>query len=448
MENCESLNRSAGRGPGRPFPKGQSGNPAGRPPRAVPAEVLKVRRGSIHEMVRAAALAPVQIEIGDGIAEVSALEAAARALAMQAAGGDRMALVTLTRLMTSTKRDAGTDEGTTLMTPEVATAENYKRAWTAVLRTAGDRNVGLPVPVPHPDEIVIDRPAGVVGFTKGPPPERLSFDTLIAAYRELRAAMRVRLEELRLPADQRPEATRDWYAVAATIDEIDQQIRKRHRMRPLLPVIDHVDMELTDALDAYAERAQLFRDGYPEPEPNSQTAEAPVEAPSIAETAPGPSEEPDEPAASAEEATAYRDICTRALDLARGSYFDVRAPRPSPHLVIVDSQGVACHGTLGPDEGPTIANLRPWPARLRTIMTETEATIGRTDCPGTLVRLRDRRRFLREMCAVVEEGIADWDARLSGGTGRDEPPAPPPNAVNQAETPASPSSRRNAASTC
>lgn len=416
MEIRESLNRGPGRGPGVPFPKGQSGNPAGRPPK--PANVLKVRRASVHEMVRAGALAAVRIEVEGGVVEVTALEAAVREVALQAAAGDRLALVTLSRLMASTERHAPAREEPGFTTPEVEAAEAYKHAWTAVLRVANGRDTGLPMPVPHPDEIAIDRASALVGFTKGPPAERLSLEPLVAAYHALRAALRERLGELELPPGERPEATRDWHAVADTVDEIDRQLRRRYRRRPMLPEIDTDAMDLAEALAAHADRARLF-----EGAPAVELVEAPVEtapepvkaSPPVAEAAieEAGTAATDAPAERSEaaEARAYVRICGQAMALAAGSYFDVQPPKPLPSQVHVDGLGrVACTPAPGPDDGPTLANLRRWPERLEAITQELDVAIARTECAGELVRLRCRRRMIGAMRDVVVDGVADWDA--------------------------------------
>lgn len=427
MEIRESLNRGPGRGPGVPFPKGRSGNPAGRPPR--PANVLKVRRASVHEMVRAGALAAVRIEVEGGVVEVSALEAAVREVALQAAAGDRLALVTLSRLMASTERQAPVREETGFTTPEVEVAEAYKHAWTAVLSVADGRDTGLPMPVPHPAEIAIDRASALVGFTKGPPAERLSLEPLVAAYHALRAALRERLGELELPPGERPEATRDWHAVADTIDEIDRQLRRRYRRRPMLPEIDTDAMDLAEALAAHADRAALFEgplavepvaapvEAAPEPgeasPPEAETAAAPQQAEAAIEEAGTAATDAPAGRPEAAEARAYVRICEQAMALAAGSYFDVQPPKPLPSQVHIDGLGrVACTATPGPDGGPTLANLRRWPERLEAITQELDLAIARTECAGELVRLRCRRRMVGAMRDVVVDGVADWD---SGG---------------------------------
>lgn len=539
---------------GRPFPKGVSGNPAGRPRKAVTgAAARKIVRGSIHEMVRAAAFATVEVEIDGELAEVTALEAGMRQVAMQAAAGDRLALLALTRLLAAAERDpaasstnsaqaeAFAEAGNRPAHAEIEAAETYKRAWGIVLESAKTWNTEAPVPAPHPDTIVIDRDHGVVRNADGSPAAVPSLDPLIAYYRKEYEALRIRLEELRLPRAQRPEATRRWVRVDGLVERLRKVLPEAHRLPPLLPP-EEPFKDFADALEANYRRTVFFSDGFPEaetapdapvpeteaepelapspgpkPEPEPAQASEPAEPPApvdeeaiacrdicaravtaaggtshwvnppgaeeaateaglrrwlaalndawdrieyiwgssrleahrmklerqqkqveraravveqglaaweARQAARGPGaggdgagaaavadDPPDEDGPDADEARAYVRICTEALELAKGACLDVRSPKPSPHLVMVTADGgVGWHGADGPDEAPTMANLRRWPARLEALAAELEAAIGRTVCPGELVRLRSGRRLVERMREIVEDGVATWDS--------------------------------------
>lgn len=573
MEIAAQLNRhgeapdgtAAKRVVGRPFTKGASGNAKGRPRKAVTAaDARRITRASIHEMVRAAAFAPVQVEIDGELAEITALEAGLRQVAMQAAGGDRLALLALTRLLASTTgaaaaegsaREDGaeteieTDEPR--VDPEFALAATYKQGWSEVLDFCRRGKEPVPEPVPHPDTIQLDEATGTVRFTEQPPPEGLSLDPLAAFYRELHDGVRNRLEELHLPTDLRPAQTRRWYEGSLLLDQLYQLVPEQHRLPPLMP--STLEMDWVEGLEEGSRRCDLFMFGHPEvraaaamaaPAATTEAAPEPEEAPDPAPP-PSPADEeatacrdicaralaaaggashwvrpplpdqaatgaglrnwlaalndawdqieyawastglidhrrkleaqqkrvaqaraiveqglaawearqaasgrddavaaaddpPDEDSPGPDEARAYVRICTEALELATGACLNVQAPKPSPHLVVIGSDGgVGWHGDTGPGDGPTMANLRRWPARLAAVAAELDAAIGRTTCPGELVRLRSGRRIVERMQEIVEDGVAEWEVRCPDAAGRGEPA--PPEMADQADLPASPS---------
>lgn len=532
MELAASLNRAGTaeappdvRIVGKPFAKGRSGNPAGRPrkPKAM-AEVRKILRGSIHEMVRAAAFAPVRVEIDGELAEITALEAGMREVAMQAARGDRLALLALTRLLAATADEvavadpAPVEPAAAVITPEIEIAESYKQGWSVVAECNRRLREALPLPLPHPDTIEIDRAKGEVRFTAGQPTEPLSLEGLIALYRELHEGLRARIEELRLPRDRRPKPTQEWSKIDSLIERLERWLPAQHHLPPPLPRIDRSGMDLADMLEAGYQRSLLFNDGFPEANAAAEQAdEEPARGAAEFKPAPAPAEADPPPAPESEETAACRDIRTRALAAAggtgvpqpeddstiaglrcwlatlnrewdrleydwactrlqtvrdalerrqqqvgrartvveqglaawdrehppeadaaeappswdraeaeayvriwrramegtEGSFFNLRTPRPSPHLVVIAGGGADCHGELAPGDSPTIANLRRWPARLAEIEAELAADLRAERDPGVLVQLRSRRRMAERARTVVEEGLAEWEAAAS-----------------------------------
>lgn len=214
---------------GHRFRKGQSGNPRGRPRKVeVVGEVLTpLPKMSAQEMLIAEAYRIVRVRDGRQRIEMPAIQAAFRELSMAAARGDRLALSCMAQLVFRIEAErpapAGADapdaaieaptgnfdgeewwydEATESwcyrpipeepaswppLAPEVATALDYKTAWTKALKTAAWERVDIAPPVPHPDEIVIDRERGTLAFTQGVPDQPLSLDGLRALVAGMRA---------------------------------------------------------------------------------------------------------------------------------------------------------------------------------------------------------------------------------------------------------------------
>lgn len=220
----------------RRFRKGQSGNPRGRPRKveAVGEVLTPLPKMSAQEMLIAEAYRMVRVRDGKRRIEMPAIQAAFRELSMAAARGDRLALSCMAQMVFRLEAqrpapaeaavpDAATeapmdnfdgeewwyDEDAETwcyrptpeepaswppLSPEVATALDYKTAWTKALKLAASERVDLAPPVPHPDEIMIDRERGTLAFAQGAPDQPLSLDGLRALVAGMRADADLRRE--------------------------------------------------------------------------------------------------------------------------------------------------------------------------------------------------------------------------------------------------------------
>lgn len=150
------------------FRKGHSGNPAGKLP-GTPNKVLPFapEHQPSDQLILAEAYRPVTIREGDRLVELPALQAAVRAMAIAAMKGSRLAQRSLAELVLKIEQRQASEHQSA-----VATVIDYQQvAWSELTRRKALGITGLPDPVPHPDDIVIDPHSGDIHF-EGPRDER------------------------------------------------------------------------------------------------------------------------------------------------------------------------------------------------------------------------------------------------------------------------------------
>jgi hypothetical protein len=184
------------------IPKGQTLNPAGSSRKARARKAKKAAASSVDEVILAEAYRPIQIREGDDTVSIPAIQAHMRALGLAGLKGNRSATRDFLMFVQGAERRRGAE-----VMEEVRTALDYKEnyAMLARLRTAR----GLPPPLPHADDVVIDHRAGTVTIV-GPmtESERELLKRLLAAralaYSEITAQQAEVEETRRLGYEPRP----------------------------------------------------------------------------------------------------------------------------------------------------------------------------------------------------------------------------------------------------
>jgi hypothetical protein len=239
--------------------KGQSGNPKGRPRRKrLP---VPEAHGVSHadRLILAEAYRPVTVREGETTIEMPALQAAMRALGISAMKGSRLAQRALAELV----RDAEAKQRAETEAAMEAMIE-YKQKWGAELESCRRLGRPAPVPVPHPDDILIDFRNGGVKI-RGPlnEDEKPEWDKWI----ERRDDAQIEVSEYaamykkaRKP-EQRAQWLDWWHAEQLLFDLINERLGGRYRVelqnrsyasgasRPGRPISEYVAMIRADRED-------------------------------------------------------------------------------------------------------------------------------------------------------------------------------------------------------
>jgi Family of unknown function (DUF5681) len=171
------------------FRPGQSGNPSGRRKGSIKkhaAPALNDER--LKTIILEEAYRSIPINDQNGQIDIPMAQAVVRSLAVNAAKGNQRAQRLFTELLSSVERD-----NKKLHDEWLQTAINYKVEWDEELARRKKFGVEAPLPIPHPDDIVIDMRTGSVRVT-GPMTreDKARWDEL----RELKATIKLDIEEM------------------------------------------------------------------------------------------------------------------------------------------------------------------------------------------------------------------------------------------------------------
>jgi hypothetical protein len=147
------------------FRKGVSGNPKGRPRKSHAQVRTKVGgKPSVgFDRIKSLAIEEgyriIKIREGDRVEKVPVIQAILRKLVVAAANGNTRAQQTYLNLLIGAEADQRMETEELLMV-----AIEYKQHWSGVLAARARNGTTGPVPVPHPDDVIIDYETGKVRF--------------------------------------------------------------------------------------------------------------------------------------------------------------------------------------------------------------------------------------------------------------------------------------------
>ena len=138
------------------FAKGQSGNRGGRPMGAK-TKIPALNEERLKAIVLAEAYRDIKVDDGDRQVTLPMAQAIIRALASAALKGEARAQGLFIQLLGVIEQ-----QNKALHDEWLETAITYKADWEKMLQYRKEYEISLPDPVPHPDDVIIDRAAGTV----------------------------------------------------------------------------------------------------------------------------------------------------------------------------------------------------------------------------------------------------------------------------------------------
>ena len=170
------------------FKKGVSGNPKGRPRKAPPSALDGLSLPPLGRILLEEAYRPVTIQENGKARTISLLRAVMRRTVHDAAKGDHRARSAVTSAVNAAERHQEEQDGKIL-----EFVRNYKEQWNEEFRRCRYAGRPLPEPLPHPDDIVVDRTGRVIVNGPSDEADKLIWDR----YHQARIGWMEEIEELR-----------------------------------------------------------------------------------------------------------------------------------------------------------------------------------------------------------------------------------------------------------
>jgi hypothetical protein len=144
------------------FRPGKSGNPGGRPKgqrRASKADAHQIRPSSepMKELILEEAYRNISVRDGEQLVEIPVIQAVLRSVALNAAKGQQRAQRMFTDLLQCVE-----GEKRAFYAEALQEAIKYKEEWEEEIKRCRKQGRPDPEPVPHPDNVIIDRNTGMV----------------------------------------------------------------------------------------------------------------------------------------------------------------------------------------------------------------------------------------------------------------------------------------------
>lgn len=136
------------------FKPGQSGNPKGRPKGArnrAPINSTEHSMEQLKSIIMSEAYRPIKINEGNKQITLPIIQAAMRALAVNAAKGQHRAQALLTQLVTGIETSKKTSHEEWMFA-----VMEYKSNWEIEVEHRRRYGLNLPDPIPHPDDLIVD----------------------------------------------------------------------------------------------------------------------------------------------------------------------------------------------------------------------------------------------------------------------------------------------------
>ncbi len=141
------------------FQKGVSGNPRGRPRKEPGDAHRKAKVTFVEDLLMVEALRLIQVRENDQIIEMPMIQAVIRGMGIAAVKGSHRAQMALTQMVRATQ-----DKHQAARLDFFETFSKYKQHWLDEFEASDRAGRPRPIPLPHPDDIVLNYKTGTVTF--------------------------------------------------------------------------------------------------------------------------------------------------------------------------------------------------------------------------------------------------------------------------------------------